>query len=538
MPFTFSIRRGAGQQPLAFNVIVVQALFVVGANGSGKSGLIHNFYLAHQATARRISAHRQTWFSSGGINLSPQQKRQTEENIRSWDQSANARWTEHGADVRPSVALFDLMDAENVRAREITAAVDQRDMTLAETLAQKDAPLKVINELLRLANIPIAVSARKNEEIVASKNGGASFGIEQLSDGERNALLIAANVLTAPPGILFLIDEPERHLHRSIISPLLTQLFAKRSDCSFVVSTHDVMLPMDNPTALILLVRNCTYQRDAIVGRDVDLLEGQAEISDDLKKDILGARRKVLFIEGEEHSLDKSLFAIVFPGVSIIPKSSCRDVEHAVTGIRGAKSFHWVNAFGIIDNDGRTLDDVERLKRSGVYALCVYSVESVYYHTEVQRRVASRFAAAIGGDAAARLSAATTDALAAIQPHAQRLSQRAVEKSIRERIIRRLPGQPEIAAQNPINISVDVAEASAQQRAHLDTALAAGNLVEVITKYPVRETPALDVIAGRLGFRDRSQYEDAVRTLLMNDNDALTFVRSLFGSLWTDISVE
>ncbi len=57
---------------------------------------------------------------------------------------------------------------------------------------------------------------------IASKSGGPHYSVAKLSDGERNALLIAATVLSVTPETLLLIDEPERHLHRSIISPPLT----------------------------------------------------------------------------------------------------------------------------------------------------------------------------------------------------------------------------------------------------------------------------------------------------------------------------
>ncbi|WP_442947933.1 AAA family ATPase [Nostoc sp.] len=55
----------------------------------------------------------------------------------------------------------------------------------------------------------------ESAQVVASKCGGTPYSIAELSDGERNALLIAANVLTVKNGTLVLIDEPERHLHRS-----------------------------------------------------------------------------------------------------------------------------------------------------------------------------------------------------------------------------------------------------------------------------------------------------------------------------------
>ena len=100
-------------------------------------------------------------------------------------------------------------------------AYDDGRMDDLASEAQAESPIAVINALLRESHIPIQISIRDNEQVTASKNGGPQYGAAQLSDGERNALLISANVLTASPASLLLIDEPERHLHRSIIAPLL-----------------------------------------------------------------------------------------------------------------------------------------------------------------------------------------------------------------------------------------------------------------------------------------------------------------------------
>jgi len=40
----------------------------------------------------------------------------------------------------------------------------------------------------------------------------------------------------------------------------------------------------------------------------------------------------------------------------------------------------------------------------------------------------------------------------------------------------------------------------------------------------------------QLGFQGREQYEGAARKLLIEDNEALKFVRSLFGRLASDIA--
>ncbi|MGI8500268.1 MAG: AAA family ATPase [Hassallia sp.] len=458
-----------------------------------------------------------------------------EANIRGGDTSLESRWKDDYAQYRTSIAIYDLIDAENVRARSIADAVDDNNIELAKTLSKKDAPIKLINELLRLSNIPIEISVSESDQVVASKSGSTPYSIAELSDGERNALLIAANVLTVKNGTLVLIDEPERHLHRSIISPLLTLLFSRRHDCAFIVSTHDVMLPLDNPGARTLLIRGCTYAGSLVSGWDADLVPLETEIDDDLKKDILGARRKLLFIEGTERSLDKPLYSLVFPNVSVVAKSSCRDVEHAVSSIRDAGNLHWLHAFGIVDNDRRTEADINRLKKKGVYALSVFSVESIYYHPCVQCLVAQRYAVVTGDDALTCLANAKTAAIAAVQPHIQRLSERTAEKALREEFFRHLPRREEIADGKPISVSINVVSAVTAERERLQYALDAGNLAEIISQYPVRETPALDKIAKELGFQNRKKYEGAVQKLLMDDNEALTFVKSLFGTLESDI---
>jgi ABC-type cobalamin/Fe3+-siderophores transport system ATPase subunit len=61
-------------------------------------------------------------------------------------------------------------------------------------------------------------------------------------DGEKSALLLAGEVLTTPEGAICIIDEPERHLHRSISAGLVKAIIAERSDAHFVVLTHDLEL--------------------------------------------------------------------------------------------------------------------------------------------------------------------------------------------------------------------------------------------------------------------------------------------------------
>lgn len=535
MSFAFTIPEPSGS-PLTITLDIGQCIFVLGANGTGKSSLMQSFYRAHHGKAQRISAHRQTWFTSSSVTLSPEQKRNTETNISNSDTGTESRWKDDYAAQRANIAIYDLIDAENVRARTITGAVDCGDIDLAKTLSKKDAPIKIINELLRLSNIPVEISVKQNEQVLASKSGSPPYSVAELSDGERNALLIAANVLTVAPGTLLLIDEPERHLHRSIISPLLTLLFDKRPDCAFIVSTHDVMLPLDNPNARTMLIRGCTYNGSTVTSWDADLVPSESNIDEALKKDILGSRRTLIFIEGDDRSLDQPLYSLVFPNVTVIAKSSCRDVDHAVLGIRSATDLHWLHAFGIVDNDRRTPEDIIRLQSKGIYAVSVYSVESLYYHPEIQRKVAVRHALVTGEDPDILVDAAKNAALAAVSPHVQRLSERAVEKTLRDELDKHWPKQAEISAGKPISIIIDVAATVNEEVDVFKQSIAERNLEKIISRYPIRETPVLTEIARKLGFQTRDQYENAVRRLLMDDAAALEFIKSQFGTLTADLA--
>lgn len=534
MTFNLTIPQISGAS-LDLPIDVGQTIFILGANGSGKSSLMQKFYAMNSGTARQLSAHRQNWFNSSSLTLSPQQKREIESHLKHSDSRSQARWMDDYSAQRASIAIYDLIDAENIRARSITGAVDQGNITLAQKLSNNDAPIKIINELLRLSNIPIAISIKENDTVVATRPSGQCYSAAELSDGERNALIVAANVLTTPANTLILIDEPERHLHRSIISPLLTLLFTQRQDCAFIVATHDVMLPSDNPTAQTLLVRECTYSGSNVTAWETDLVPGSTEIDERLKTDILGARRKLLFVEGAENSLDKPLYSLIFPNVSVIAKSSCHDVEHAVGGIRNASGFHWLHAWGIVDNDRRTVTDIEEIKGKGVYAIPVFSVESIYYHPVIQDMVVVRHAAIIGADSSTAIRLAKEAALAAIKPHVGRLCQRALEKKLRDEMFKYIPRKEKIAAMAPINVKIDVAAVVAEERTRLEGYLDADNLEPIIQRYPVRETPALKVIAEKLGFRGRVQYESAVRKLLMDDVNALKIVKDLFGALVSEI---
>lgn len=527
---------GQDTRPSRLQLQAGEMVFILGANGTGKSSMMHLFAQQNKANVRKISAHRQTWMNTDMLDMTPSAKAQTEENIRKEETQHRSRYRDPYAAQRASMTIYELIDAENVRAREITAAVDAGDMEKAKKVAAKEAPITAINELLQQSNIPIIIGIRENERVMASKNGGPEYSAAELSDGERNAVLIAGNVLTAPLGSLLLIDEPERHLHRSIISPLLSQLFDRRSDCGFVISTHDYDLPLEVPRARTLLVRSCDFNGQNVQSWDVDELPAEAAIDDVHKRDLLGSRRKILFVEGTERSLDKPLYSIIFPMVSVVPKGSCRDVEDAVVGSRAVQDFHWLRAFGVADGDGCSQDQIDVKRKRGVYSLPYYSVESIYFHPKVIELVAELKAALTGDDGSALANSAIEIGITEVAKHTERLSRKVAKKLAREMVVKQIPSDDDLLDGHDVPIENTSLEVHSERRYELDEAVREKNWEAIITKCPVRETGALNKISSTLGFARQEDYQKTVRHLLTENEDALLFARGLFDNLFDEIS--
>jgi hypothetical protein len=232
-----------------------------------------------------------------------------------------------------------------------------------------------------------------------------------------------------------------------------------------------------------------------VTGWDADLVAANQAIDSAVMFDILGSRRQIIFVEGKETSLDKSLYNVTFPGISVVAKDSCKDVENAVRGIRDADQFHWLQPFGIVDNDRRSEEDLLKLRGHHIFALPVFSVESVYYHPDIQRRMAERHAAVTGADANASLELARDAAVGAIAQHMDRLTARGVEKNLRHIAMSQLPKWRDIQSGGDIKIDINCSQELEKEKNKFSEAVHSKNLYYLICGYPVRETPALSIIS-------------------------------------------
>ncbi|KAA8713164.1 ATP-binding cassette domain-containing protein [Pseudomonas cannabina] len=137
MSFSFSIPINGPKDTLKLTVNAGQMLFVLGANGTGKSSLLQLFASVGGDQTRRITAHRQTWFRSGSPTFTGKQRADYGQHVLNHDRQVDARWKDEYSEQRAQMAIYDLVNSENVRAREITRAVDAKKVDDIERLSAK-----------------------------------------------------------------------------------------------------------------------------------------------------------------------------------------------------------------------------------------------------------------------------------------------------------------------------------------------------------------------------------------------------------------
>ena len=539
-----SLRREGGSETgvVPFEVRPGERIFLLGANGTGKSALIHKLTRDGGAKVQRVDAQRVVGFQTGAISMTAAARKSAESQLRSSASQEQSRYfesTNYGSQ-RVSAALFDLIDAEVQRAQRITAAVDEGGDISG--LRAEEAAIARLNRLLHSAQLPITIEAEGIRAVNARRDNGQPFDVAALSDGQRAALLLAATVLTTETGTLLLIDEPERHLHRAISAPLLRDLFAERPDCAFVVATHEIDLAAEHTEARILLTRNYrpairTVGAPSVAGGnveawDLDWLEPGTDLPDELRRDVLGARRRILFVEGSETSLDRALYAVLFPDVSVVPKGTAADVI-AATKAMGSEIPIWLDACGLIDGDERNQAAKDDLLAESVHVLGLNAVEALDLHPVTIAAIAKRQCAVVGGDSAAITQTAIASAVAKFSEQRDRLCARAIEVAIQNELKSQLPTWRNFLEGDPPPIAVTLGGRLDSERAVFDAAVEAQDLVKLLIRYKVRETGAATAVAYTLSFQNSQSYRSAVRKLLVEDSHVRQTMRNLAPTLAT-----
>lgn len=207
----------------------------------------------------------------------------------------------------------------------------------------------------------------------SNHNETKEYPAYKMSDGEREIFYVVGRVLLSTPSSLIVVDEPELHLHKAILNKLWDTLEQKRSDCMFIYLTHDIDF------ASTRMAKKCwlkSYASDILEDWNIEPIS-ENDIPEALLMKLLGSRKKILFCEGKNNSLDRQIFELLFPDFTIIPVTSCKDVINYTRAYNKIES-KYAEAFGIIDRDFRATEQLEKLKTEKVFSYSVAEIENLF----------------------------------------------------------------------------------------------------------------------------------------------------------------
>lgn len=212
------------------------------------------------------------------------------------------------------------------------------------------------------------------------------YSAGKLSAGERAVIYYLGAINYAPENSVVMVDSPEMFLHPTIMQSVWNRIELLRPDCTFVYTTHDLDFAASRSEATTVWVRNCNA---AATTWDYAILPPETAISDEIYAAILGARKPVLFIEGDgRHSIDSKLYSLIFKEFTVKPLGSCNKVIEATRTFNSLNTFHHMDSYGIVDRDRRDEKEVTYLRGKRILVPDVAEVENILLLEGVVRAVA------------------------------------------------------------------------------------------------------------------------------------------------------
>ncbi len=228
---------------------------------------------------------------------------------------------------------------------------------------------------------------RENGKLVFSNEGNPDrYSAFRLSDGEKAVLYYIGAVQYAPSDAVVLVDDPETFIHSSIMTTLWNVIEEIRPDCTFVYNTHNLDFASSR------IDNHCIWVRSfdpSALSWDYEVMNSSGHLSEGIYLDILGSRKPVLFIEGDDtHSIDGKLYPLIFQEYMVKPLGSCNKVIESVRAFNDLQAFHHLNSWGIVDRDRRDGKEVEYLRTKKILVPNVAEVENILLLEGVIKAVA------------------------------------------------------------------------------------------------------------------------------------------------------
>ncbi|MBE9100864.1 DUF4435 domain-containing protein [Vacuolonema iberomarrocanum] len=368
-------------------------IVLIGANGSGKTrlGIWIEQYHQTKYTVHRISAQKALSIPEFAQlkNLEQAEKDLTfgrHDKHAVVDRKVIDRWGNTPAtflldDYDKLLSLLFAKSAE--RDRKYTEQSRQAQTYVPVTDAPIDTIVKVWGDIMPHREIKFL-----DGKVLVKKTDDPEYHGKEMSDGERVALYLIGQCLCARDNSIIIIDEPEIHLHKSLVDKLWNKVEELSQSKTIVYITHDLDFASSRTDANKIWIKsfsgNNTWTWTEVPDED--------SLPESMILEVLGSRKKIMFCEGEAGSLDATIYQIAYPDYHVIPRGGCEKVIESTKALRNNEALHHLGAVGIIDSDYRTPEEVLALESHGIQTILVAEIENIFCVEAAVRIVAEHLA--------------------------------------------------------------------------------------------------------------------------------------------------
>lgn len=373
-------------QPNTNPTIDFEQLVIVGANGAGKTRFGSDIEKRYLGQTHRISAQKSLSFPS---EVSPKSKIRAENEFLygHYEQSYNQQQQVNNKNYHRWQNNFNTFLLNDYEKLLVLLHTEEYEESLNFKEGRIDKPTTKLDRVQRIWETVLPHrKLHKSAGVVQAYPSGqeaSKYNASEMSDGERVIFYLAGEVICSPANSIIIIDEPEMHIHSSLIKPFFDLIEAERPDCAFVYLTHNIDFAFTRQNAKKIWAKS--YENNVW---DYEILDENLPIPEQLYLDVLGSRKPIIFLEGDNSSIDYELYEQVYNDNTLKPVGSCDKVVQVVKAFRDQQGFHHIESFGIIDRDRRQQADVISLNRNGVWVLDVAEAENLLLIEPIVKEVA------------------------------------------------------------------------------------------------------------------------------------------------------
>ncbi|RTY78577.1 DUF4435 domain-containing protein [Flavobacterium sp. LS1P28] len=366
--------------------IEFEQLVIIGANGSGKTRFGANIEERYKKFSHRVSAQK-TLSIPNFVSTKSKEVAESEFLYGSWDKNdyyKNSGWRDSrwGGNIN----TFLLNDYEKLM---VLLHTEEYESSLNYKEKGGEKPNTKLDRIQKIWEIvlPHRRLSKKAGVIETYPTGEVEqiYNASEMSDGERVIFYLAGEVVCSPENSIIIIDEPEMHIHKSLIKILFDLIENERQDCSFVYLTHDIDFAFTRQNATKIWAKS--YESTGLW--DYEILDNTMPIPEQLYLEVLGSRKPIIFLEGDNSSIDYEIYEQIYFNYTLKPLGSCDKVIECVKSFNELEGFHNIQSYGIVDRDRRQIGDVINLNKKQIWVLDVAEAENLLLIENIVKALAT-----------------------------------------------------------------------------------------------------------------------------------------------------